>query len=241
MDQQVFQEVASHQILQLAREQEAQLDREIAKLETLGEDDFDKLRQRRLEKMKKAEQQKNLYKQLGHGEYTELANQQEFFEAAKHSPRVICHFYRPTTKYCEVVDAHMSRLAGRHLETRFCKLNAEKSPYLVEKLNVYMMPTLVCIKNQETTHHIKGLDEFGGTDEFSSDMFAYVLSSHGVLFYDGGRPESPTQAAKKKGVNAIRVALGAGGSGGRKGGSSIREGLHEKKYDSDGSGDDDGF
>lgn len=50
--------------------------------------------------------------------YSELPNQQAFFEAAKKSPRVICHFYRPTTRHCEVVDAHMERLAPKHLETR---------------------------------------------------------------------------------------------------------------------------
>ena len=232
MDQQVFQEVASHQILQLAKQEEAKLDRELQKLEQLGEDDFDKLRQRRLEKMKRAEQQKAAFRQLGHGTYAELANQQDFFDAAKHSPRIVCHFYRPTTKYCEVVDAHMARLAPQHLETRFCKLNAEKSPYLVEKLNIYMMPTLVLIKDQETVRHIRGLDEFGGTDEFSSDMFAFVLSSHGVLHYDGGRPDSPSQAARKKGVNSIRMALTGAGK------TSIREGINEKKYDSDDSGDD---
>jgi len=244
METEVFQEVASQQILQLAQEEEAKLDREIQKLETLDEDDFDKLRQRRLEKLKKAEQQKHIYKQLGHGEYAELASQQEFFDAAKHSPRVVCHFYRPTAKYCQVVDFHMARLAARHIETRFCKINAEKSPYLVEKLNVYMMPTIVCIKDQKTTHHIKGLDELGGTDEFSSDMFAYVLSSHNVLNYDGGRPDSPTQAAKKKGVNSIRMAMtGPGGlAPGRRGGtSSIRDGLTETQYDSDGSAEDDIF
>ena len=50
--------------------------------------------------------------------YTELPDQQAFFNAAKRSPRIICHFYRPTTRYCQVVDAHMERLAHSHLETR---------------------------------------------------------------------------------------------------------------------------
>lgn len=31
---------------------------------------------------------------------------------------MVVHFYRPTTRYCQVVDAHFERLAQRHLETR---------------------------------------------------------------------------------------------------------------------------
>lgn len=86
------------------------------------------------------------------------------------------------------------------------------------------MPTLLLIKDGETVRHIRGFDEFGGTDEFSDDMFAYVLASHGVLNYDGGRPDSPSGKAKKKGVNSIKMALG---------GSSVREGFHKNYSDDD--------
>lgn len=240
--------------------------------------------------------------------YSELPNQQAFFDAAKQSPRVVVHFYRPTTRYCQVVDAHFERLAPRHLETRvrvwdvcmyacgcvlmwgcggiwgfvcrgsvvrlmgwvdvgcvlscrrvcgwpnpptrpptpphrqFCKINAEKAPYLVEKLNIFVMPTLLCIKGGETVKHIRGFDELGGTDEFSSDMLAYVLTQYKVLTsYEGGCPEEPTgRGGGGKGVNSIRMAVGGAGSvgGGGPRSSSIREGLNEKRYDSDDSGDD---
>lgn len=121
----------------------------------MDEDDFEVLRRKRLEKLKRQEQQKAEWRLLGHGvcvldetsacttdvgqadapspislkptlpqspnpthSYSELPNQQAFFEAAKKSPRMVVHFYRPTTRYCQVVDAHFERLAARHLETR---------------------------------------------------------------------------------------------------------------------------
>lgn len=187
--------------------------------------------------------------------YSELPNQEAFFQAAKKSPRVICHFYRPTTRYCEIVDMHMERLAPKHMETRvsqrslsilirlygllalrmdtdcapfclpqFVKINAEKAPYLVEKLNIWMMPTLVLIKDGQTVHHVRGFDEFGGSDSFGSDAFAYLMSSYKVLNYDGPRPDSPTSSGKgRRGVNGIRMAVG----------SSVREGLQERRYDDD--------
>lgn len=107
----------------------------------------------------------------------------------------------------------------------------------MEKLNIFVMPTLLLIKGGETVKHLRGFDELGGTDEFSSDMLAYVLTQYKVLTsYEGGMPDEPT--GKGKGVNSIRMAVGAGG--GKAGGarsSSIREGINERRYDSEESGD----
>lgn len=50
--------------------------------------------------------------------YSELPDQQAFFDAAKKSQRIVAHFYRPSTKYCQILDAKMERLAPKHLETK---------------------------------------------------------------------------------------------------------------------------
>ena len=65
------------------------------------------------------------------------------------------------------------RLAWSHVETRFVKINAEKNPFLVERLGILMMPTIVLIKNGKTDHAIHGFDEFGGTDDFTTADCAY--------------------------------------------------------------------
>lgn len=216
-----MKEMASEQILEGIKQQEKQLDEAIQKLDNMEEDDFEKLREKRLQQMKKKAEQRHTWKLLGHGEYSELADQAAFFECVKKSPRCIIHFYRPATRYCEKLDRIMSDCAGKHLETRLCKINAEKSPYLVEKLNIFMMPTLLLVKDSKTVHHIRGFDEFGGTDDFDMETFEYVTSNYGVLNYDGGVPEFLT-GDQSKGVNSIGMKSG-----------SIRAGLHERDYDDD--------
>ena len=69
----------------------------------------------------------------------ELSDTKEFFHAAKTSDNLVVHFYRPTTRYCLNVDAHFEKLAEKHMETRFVKINAEKSDYLVDKLGIVMV------------------------------------------------------------------------------------------------------
>jgi thioredoxin-like negative regulator of GroEL len=44
----------------------------------------------------------------------------------------------------------LSVLAKQHLETRFVKINAEKSPFLVERLGIFIMPTILLIKDGQT-------------------------------------------------------------------------------------------
>jgi hypothetical protein len=55
---------------------------------------------------------------------------------------MVVHFFRGVTPRCQIVDAHLYKLASTHLETRFVKIDAEKNPFLVERLGVIIMPTI---------------------------------------------------------------------------------------------------
>ena len=47
--------------------------------------------------MKKAQQQKVEWLKQGHGEYTEIPEEKEFFNITKNSTNVVCHFFRDET------------------------------------------------------------------------------------------------------------------------------------------------
>ncbi len=69
----------------------------------------------------------------GHGEYSELSSEKDFFPTVQKSKLAVIHFYRQSTYRCQIVDKHLKLLAPKHLETRFVKINAEKCPFLVGK------------------------------------------------------------------------------------------------------------
>ncbi len=137
--------------------------------------------------------------------YSEITDTKEFFNAAKKSARLIVHFYRSVTPRCAIVDAHCEKLAYSHLEARFVKIDAEKNPFLVERLGIILMPTIVLIKEGKTEHAIHGFDEFGGTDDFSTADMAYILATHGVLNYENDRSEEIQGRAAKAGLNSVRL------------------------------------
>lgn len=125
-----MEQIIQQKVAEVTSQIEQQLDAEIERLEKLDIDDIEKLREKRLKDMKKLQQQQQAWQILGHGEYSELSSEKEFFEISKKSKNIVCHFYKDSTPRCKIVDMHLKALATKHLEARFCKLNVEKAPFL---------------------------------------------------------------------------------------------------------------
>ncbi len=56
--------------------------------------------------------------------------------------------------FLQVVDKHLNILTKQHLETKFVKMNAEKTPFLTEKLKIFMLPTLALVKKGKVVDHV---------------------------------------------------------------------------------------
>jgi thioredoxin-like negative regulator of GroEL len=123
---------------------------------------------------------------------------------------MIAHFYRGVTPRCQIVDGHFQKMAPRHVEARFIKIDVEKNPYLVEKLGIIIIPTIVLIKDGKTEHSIRGFDEMGGTDDFSTNEFEYVLAQHGMITYEEDKGEEIKERFKRAGLNSMSLAVRRG-------------------------------
>merc|ERR1712176_1491225 len=148
--------------------------------------------------MQKAHAAKQEFLLKGHGTYKELPSEKEFFDEVKNSKKAVVHFYWPTTMRCEIFDKHLALLAPKHLETRFVKLNAEKSPFLCERLNIRVIPTLLLIVDGKTQEKIVGFDQLGGHDHFSTEMLEWRLGVSKVINYKGDLSQPPVDAKVKQ-------------------------------------------
>ncbi|KDP44454.1 hypothetical protein JCGZ_16287 [Jatropha curcas] len=184
MENSKVQEIIEKQVLTVAKAVEDKLDEEIAALERLDVDDIEALRERRLMQMKKMAEKRSRWISLGHGEYSEIHSEKDFFSIVKASDRVVCHFYRENWP-CKVMDKHLSILAKQHIETRFVKIHAEKSPFLAERLKIVVLPTLALIKNAKVDDYVVGFDALGGTDEFSTEELEERLAKAQVIYFEG--------------------------------------------------------
>lgn len=195
--------VVEQTLLQATKIIEQQVDAELARLDNMDEDDFEVLRLRRMEALKKQQQQKQEWLSNGHGEYTEISDEKEFFDQSKKSKNFVCHFYRDSTFRCKIVDKHLAALAPKHLETKFVKINVEKCPFLVERLRIKVLPTICIVKEGKTIDYVVGFDDLGGRDEFPTEMLEWRLGQSQVIEYSGDLltpPWDPTGASGGKSI-----------------------------------------
>ena len=100
------------------------------------------------------------------------------------------------------MDKHLQILCNKHVETKFVKVNAEKAPFLTERLKIWMLPTLALIKKEKTTDYVVGFDELGGVDDFQTEMLAMRLVAGGIIFEadeykpEGGSSDAPSRSIR---------------------------------------------
>lgn len=200
-------------ILAAARAMEDKVDEEIARIDQKAEsrraedddDELTALRESRVKELRKAQDRKEEWLKRGHGEYTEVFDEKQFFKEMKNEERMVCHFYRENWP-CKVMDKHLSILTKQHIETKFVKINAEKSPFLVDRLKIWMLPTLALIKNEKTVDYVVGFDDLGGSDDFSTDTLEGRLAAAGVLQESSSAAlKTLSQQSQKK--SSIRASL----------------------------------
>ncbi|CAK8683525.1 thioredoxin domain-containing protein 9-like [Clavelina lepadiformis] len=186
-----MENMLENQLMQAAQVVEQQLDAEINRLDNMDEDELEKIRERRVQAMKKAQVQNQEWASNGHGIYSELSSEKDFFDICKQSKNVVCHFYKNTTFRCKILDSHISTLAQKHMETKFIKLDVEKAPFLTQRLGIRVIPTMGLIRDGKTKGYIVGFTDLGNCDDFSTEMLEWRLGCSEIINYKGDLATPP--------------------------------------------------
>ncbi|XP_022916982.1 thioredoxin domain-containing protein 9 [Onthophagus taurus] len=185
------------QLLQVTKVIEKQVDAAIEKIENLDVNDIENIRQQRIKELKEKEQKRIDWLANGHGQYDELKEEKQFFEIIKKSDNIVLHFYTNTNERSRIVDMHMKKLAPKHIETLFTKINAEKSPFLSERLKIKIIPTIVCIQKGILVDKIIGFSTLGNRDDFTTDVFEWRIAQNQVIEYEGDLTIPPGEQVDK--------------------------------------------
>jgi len=154
------------------------------------------LKEARIAEMKEnyAENQKN--KTLGHGQYDEITEEQ-FLPTVTKTTYVVVSFYHQDFERCKIIDMHLQKIAPMHTETRFCKLDAEKAPFFVEKLAIKTLPTLILFEDGIAIDRIIGFEELGGEDDFPTMNLIRRLVKVGMLLPKNNQEKGRMKINKK--------------------------------------------
>uniref|UniRef100_A0AC35TMB0 Thioredoxin domain-containing protein n=1 Tax=Rhabditophanes sp. KR3021 TaxID=114890 RepID=A0AC35TMB0_9BILA len=171
----------AQQILNAAKAMEQQIDQQMAEYENLDDGGLEEIRKKRIAELKKMSQQKTEWLANGHSKYTELTDEKEFFEAAKKSRCLVCHFYKNEEVRCKVVDKLLKQLAAKHLGTRFVQVNSDKFPFLITRLNIRITPTIGIAIDSKMVDYVRVFEELGKNEDIPIELLEQRLAMTGVI------------------------------------------------------------
>jgi len=114
------------------------------------------------------------------GEYREV-DEEEFFNVVTKNKYTVCHFHHNDFNRCKIAEMHLRKIAYEHPESKFIQIDVQKSPFLVEKLLVVVLPTIAMFKDGVKIDEINGFDDFGGRDEFETFAMTRRLARSKVI------------------------------------------------------------
>ena len=103
------------------------------------------IRKRRIAQLKAKAAAKQTLVVEGRVDYRHIT-EPDFLNEVKDG-KVLCLFYKDEFETCKRVDSHMRILSPLHTECKFIKIDAEKAPFFVSKLNIRVLPTIVFFAN----------------------------------------------------------------------------------------------
>uniref|UniRef100_A0A0A9YIT5 Thioredoxin domain-containing protein 9 n=2 Tax=Lygus hesperus TaxID=30085 RepID=A0A0A9YIT5_LYGHE len=172
---------------QVIKTMEQVVDDKIEEIDSMNNLELEKLREERIKSMKREAAKTNELLSRGHGGYEDV-EEKLFFKVSTESDKVIAHFYAGNLPICDVYHMFLKELAKSHLESRFIRVNAEKSPFLVSRLNINHFPTIVVIIDGVTADRITPAgksDSCENKDRWTKEALEWRLSLRGGIKYDG--------------------------------------------------------
>lgn len=168
-------------LVDAAKTLEKEVDTEIERLNSLQDDDLEAIRRRRLAQLQKAAEERAVWRRNGHGTMHTLT-EKDFFARAKGTSRMVVVFFQPgTSRYSSDLNEHIAKLAEHHLETFFANIDANKAPFLCQRLQIRVLPSLLFVKDGEIDRVLMGLDELSKTGKFTTESIEKRLFEFHML------------------------------------------------------------
>lgn len=90
-------------------------------------------------------------------------------------------FFHKDFQRCKIVDMHLEKICREHEEACFVKMDAERCPFFITKLQIQMLPTIIMFIDGVAADRITGFDELGGVDDFPTINLTRKLVYSGVI------------------------------------------------------------
>lgn len=188
--------------------------------------ELDAIRERRINQMRAAQAQAAQHRALGHGEVRTITQDEFLPECTGASEWVAVHFYHKEFERCKIMDHHLAAIAPQHMDCKFLRLDAEKSPFFVHKLQIKTLPCLIVFQEGKAIDRLQGFEglavDASEPDKWHTGRLQQWISETGAIKY-----RMPTEEIKEEMKRMGIRPKGTVWSG------TSRNGFSTRGYDSD--------
>jgi hypothetical protein len=187
-------------------------------------DELDAIRRARIAEIKNELSQRAEHISLGHGSLRTITQDEFLPECTGSSRFVVVHYYHDDFERCKIMDYHLSIVAKEHMEAKFLRIDAAKSPFFVAKLKIQTLPSLFVFELGKEIGRLTGFEGLAlnskKPDEWHTGRLQEWLSDTGAIRYE--RPSREIEEERKR--------LGIVVRGGIYSDSAARNGEDEEEY-----------
>ncbi|KAL3815350.1 hypothetical protein ACHAXA_002134 [Cyclostephanos tholiformis] len=170
----------------------------------LDEDDDDAelqaLRDARIEELKREHNQRAMHVSLGHGSLRTITQDEFLPECTGSSRFVVVHYYHDDFERCKIMDYHLKLIAEEHVEAKFLRIDASKSPFFVSRLKIQTLPSLFVFDQGREIGRLTGFEGLAlnskKPDEWHTGRLQEWISSTGAIRYE--RPSREVEEERKR-------------------------------------------
>ncbi len=188
--------------------------------------ELEAIRQRRMNQIRAKQTQLAHHRSLGHGEVRTISQDQFLPECTGDSEWIAVHFFHKEFERCKIMDHHLNLIAPLHLECKFLRIDAEMSPFFVNKLNIRTLPTLMVFQEGKAKDKLMGFQDLAvdpnEPDKWHTGRLQQWLASTGAIKYRIPTEEVKEEMRRMGITHKSTVWSGTRGSG-----------FRSKGYDSD--------
>lgn len=148
---------------------------------------LDAIREKRIREMREVQAKQAEHKALGHGEVRTIMQDDFLTECTGKSEYVAVHFFHKEFERCKIMDHHLKIIAPMHLSCKFLRIDAEKCPFFISKLQIKTLPTLIVFQEGKVVDRLTGFEGLAikesEPDKWHTGRLQQWISSTGAIKY----------------------------------------------------------
>ncbi|KAI7953029.1 hypothetical protein MJO29_008660 [Puccinia striiformis f. sp. tritici] len=121
--------------------------------------------------------------EANHGRYVEVKQEKKLIQITAKAKTSVVHFFHPDFERCKTMDKKLEELSSKYFSTRFLRVDVANVPWLVEKLQVKVLPCVVGFLDGVSKDRIVGFEGITGetSKEINSSALELRLKQAGLL------------------------------------------------------------